>query len=391
MRNKEMKMRRRAASEAGFSLIELMVAAVIFTIITGAAFSLFAQHQPIFKQQQNQAALNIAMRNAIAQIQEDVVNGGSGYYTGVNVYNWPVGVVISNHVVDSSSDCHTGTTYTSTCFDAFTVITVDPATTPVTLSADGTNISCFTSGTCGGSISCTGAKACTGNTVDTTGTQIYVEPPTGVTAATYKSNFHNGDHLLLMTNLATNYTEVTLSADATTQTVGGTTYVLLTHYATNSNGTNSAANDPTDMSVNASTLVTNQFSSTGWLARLTPVKYDVDTTTDTTNPTLRRTLLTGTTTTANGVPLVNQVIGFKVGAGLVGGQTGVYDFDSSTFGAGYDYTAIRSVMVSLIGRTAPNSPDLDPTFKFQNSFDGGHYQIQGVSVVVNPRNMSMSD
>ena len=32
-----------------------------------AAFSLMSQHQPIFTQQQNQAALNIALRNAVVQ------------------------------------------------------------------------------------------------------------------------------------------------------------------------------------------------------------------------------------------------------------------------------------------------------------------------------------
>jgi hypothetical protein len=45
-------------------------------------------------------------------------------------------------------------------------------------------------------------------------------------------------------------------------------------------------------------------------------------------------------------------------------------------------------MISLIGRTKPTT---DPSYKFRNSFDSGAYEIQGVSLVVNPRNMSMSD
>jgi hypothetical protein len=28
---------------------------------------------------------------------------------------------------------------------------------------------------------------------------------------------------------------------------------------------------------------------------------------------------------------------------------------------------------------------------FKNAFDNGHYQVQGIAVVVNPRNMSMND
>jgi hypothetical protein len=99
------------------------------------------------------------------------------------------------------------------------------------------------------------------------------------------------------------------------------------------------------------------------------------------------------TPAVDGVTLSEQVIGFKVGAALVNGTTSTptYNFDSSTFkvtpgAAGYDYTMVRSVMVSLVGRTPPVQ---DPTYVFRNSFDGGPYQIQGVSVVVNPRNMSM--
>jgi hypothetical protein len=89
------------------------------------------------------------------------------------------------------------------------------------------------------------------------------------------------------------------------------------------------------------------------------------------------------------VGLANQIIGFKVGATLTLGatDTSTYDFNAQTFGtgSGYDYTQIHSVMVSMIGRTTPNP---DPSYTFQNSFDGGPYQIQGVSVVINPRNMN---
>src|ERR1019366_6147470 len=121
----------RDTSEAGFTLIELVIAMAIFLVISGAAFALFAQHQPLFNQQQNQAALNISMRNAIAQMQVDIVNGGPAYYHGFNIPNWPVGVVITNNVVSSAGNCHTGTTYGANCFDSFTVITADSGTTPV--------------------------------------------------------------------------------------------------------------------------------------------------------------------------------------------------------------------------------------------------------------------
>jgi len=376
---------RERASEAGFSLIEMLVTAIVFSLVVGTALALLARHQPLYKQQQNRAALNISMRNAVAQMQTDMVGGGAGYYTGINIPNWPVGVVINNNVVASGGDCHSGTTYGSNCFDSLTVIASDPATTPV-------NTLAGASGTLP-----VAAGSCASNTLDTSATtSIYVLPPTGVTAATYAASFHTGDQVLLVKSDGSKYTTVKVTG-ISTPTVGVSTYVLLAHSTmTQSNGTNASADDITGMSVNSSDQTTSQFCAADWLVRLAPVKYDVDITTDPTNPTLRRTVLVaGNTPSTSGVALMNQVIGFKVGAALVDntGSTDVatYNFDSSTFkltgaAAGYDYTMVRSVMVSLIGRT---SPQLEPTYVYRNAFDGGPYQIEGISVVINPRNMSM--
>jgi len=49
--------------ESGFTLVELLVASLMFMVIGGATLSLFAKHQPIFNQQQNLAEVNIALRN----------------------------------------------------------------------------------------------------------------------------------------------------------------------------------------------------------------------------------------------------------------------------------------------------------------------------------------
>jgi len=45
-------------------------------------------------------------------------------------------------------------------------------------------------------------------------------------------------------------------------------------------------------------------------------------------------------------------------------------------------------MVSLIGRTKPST---DPNYKFRNSFDAEPMKSKAFSVVINPRNMSMTD
>jgi len=370
---------------AGFTLVELLVAMFVFMVVTGTSMALFSQHQPIFNQQQNLAGLNIAMRNATAQMQQDIANGGAGYYNGVNIPNWPVGVVINNNVVPVGGDCQTGGLYGANCFDSFTVIVSDQATTPVNPLAGASASLPVAPGTC---------AALTTDTSATT--SIYLLPPAPLTAATYAGSFFNGDQILLVKGDGSDYTTVKLTANGGTSAVGGTTYVLLTHGTkTNANGTNAAADDITGMSVNSADLTTSKFCATDWVVRLAPIKYDVDLT-NANDPKLRRTVLVkGQTPAANGVTLTEQVIGFKVGAALFNGATDTttYNFDSSTFisassPGGYDYTLLRSLMISLVGRTPPVT---DPTYVFRNSFDGGAYEIQGVSVVVNPRNMSMTD
>jgi prepilin-type N-terminal cleavage/methylation domain-containing protein len=378
MQNANLTQVSRAFREAGFTLVELLIALLVFGTISAAAFSLAAQNAPIFNQQQNQAGLNIAMRNAVAQIQADMVNGGAGYYNGLNVPNWPVSVVITNQVVSSSGNCATGTTYGTSCFDSFVVISADPNTTavnPLASSLAGLP---------------PGPSTCSSVTVNTsTSNDIFVLPPSS-------GGFQVYDQVLLVKSDASAYTTVRLTA-VTPVTVSGTAYVKLSHSSfTNANGTNASADDATNMSVTSPDQTTAQFCNTDFVVRLIPVEYCVDTATDSTDPTLRRIQLVNQPTTpacSTGTGLANQIIGFKVGATVTQSKNGndlyVYNFDSSTYGAplgsGFDYTQIHSVMVSMIGRTTP-----DPTasYTFRNSFDGGPYQIQGVSVVVNPRNMN---
>jgi hypothetical protein len=76
-----------------------------------------------------------------------------------------------------------------------------------------------------------------------------------------------------------------------------------------------------------------------------------------------------------------------VGASIWNGNSdNAYSFDASTYN--HDWSLIRAVRVSLIGRT---SPIADPNNTFKNTFDQGPYKVQGVSVVINPRNLSMND
>ena len=387
MRKRAKSFTRRDTGQAGFTLIELLVAAVVFTIISAATFSLFAQHQPIFNQQQNLAEVNIGLRNAVAQMQLDISNAGANYYTGINIPNYPVGVVVTNNVVAAGGDCRSGTplAYSTTCFDSFSIIVAD-STTPPTNPSTSTG-ACITTST--------------GSTVYLGTPTAGVQGPYGTAAlaTTAAANYKSGDQILFVKADGSQYTTMKLSANGSTGTIGAFTnrYVTLTGHSTTSTttpGLNTTTNDQYNMTTNANTMLGESYCSTDWALRLTPIQYSVDIS-DPTNPTLTRTVA-GTVQTLSQKTLATQIIGFKVGASLFNNvtdtDTTTYSFDASSYNNGtsipYNYTMVRSIMVSLIGRTKPVT---DPTYVFRNSFDQGAYEIQGVSVVVNPRNMSMAD
>lgn len=380
--------------QSGFTLVELLLATAIFTIIAGATLSLFAQHQPIFNQQQNLAEVNIALRNAVAQMQLDIANAGANFYTGVNIPNYPVGVVVSNNVIASGGDCRSGTPllYGANCFDSISIITADEATPP------------------------TNPSNGSGASVAMSTTTLYLSPPgsagyaTAAAATAAAAHYLSGDQILLVKQDGSQYSTVKLTAAGSTQTISGNILVKLVHTATTSctdttvtpnvtyTGCNTTAsgNDPYGMTTHANTMLGETYSQTDFALRITPVQYAVDVTTDSSNPTLTRTVAGLSQTTAQKT-LATQIIGMKIGVSLFNSTTDtdttIYNFDASSYtnngvAAGYNYTLVRSVMVSLIGRTTPTN---SPAYVFRNTFDNGAYEIQGVSVVINPRNMSMTD
>jgi hypothetical protein len=103
--------------------------------------------------------------------------------------------------------------------------------------------------------------------------------------------------------------------------------------------------------------------------------------------------------------VMEQVVGFKIGATIFNStkndSTGSYQYNSACYSTTpdptnpctnvdvpYNFTVVRSVRASIIARTTPN---LNATYTYRNTFDNGPYQVQGMAVVVNPRNMSMND
>jgi prepilin-type N-terminal cleavage/methylation domain-containing protein len=393
--------------QRGTTLIELMVALAVFLVIGGAAFSLFNRQQSATTTLQGQVGLSLALRNTTSQLQLDLSNSGNGYFQGVNIPTWPVGVTIQNHFVPPGSSCYNSTTgtYTSTCFDQINIITADPVLYPAVSATDAT----------GG----TGSTNCSSTYTGSTGslTTVYALPATGLTAAATAAKFAAGDQLIFLTGNGKYMTTAVLSANGSP--LGSGKGVALSVYQTNSDGSNPLAADPLDItacdgnspcpppppvttpatppSVNFGT----NYCAGDWIIKLSPIQYYVDTTTNPSNPQLIR--------KQNGVASVvmDQIIGFKVGAATwdsnltSGYSTPYYNYDSSTYCIGgtgtgctggtpsaWNFSLIRSIRVSIIARTTPNINKQDT---FLNTFDGGAYQVQGAAIVVNPRNLSMSD
>jgi len=407
----------------GFSLVELLVASAVFLLIAGAAFTLFSKQQLSSEVVSGQAGLNIALRNAATQLQVDLANAGSYYYQGLNVPSWPVGVSIVNNWVNAGSSCYTaGTnTYGASCFDKISIIAAaNPSTVPAI------NVTNSTGGV--GTAFCSNTRTGANSSPAVAGTAWGLSGPSPWTLATTAALFHTGDQLLLVTASGNQMTSVVLTANAAvvgsaikftfsptlTQTVSSVTYM----------GYNSVANDPLDITTcngdspcpaaaqPASGQVVGglgeQFCGGDWILKLAPITYQVDTTTNPADPTLTRTVAGGTPVT-----VMEQVIGFKVGAAIWNSPTSTdgtdltpcpsgsgvcpYNYKAATYniaGTGgtydqaYNFTLVRAVRVSLIGRTTPST---DPNYKFRNAFDSGPYQVQGTAVIVNPRDMSMND
>jgi prepilin-type N-terminal cleavage/methylation domain-containing protein len=372
----------RKAAHAGFTLIEFLVAMSIFIVVTGAVFTLFRRDDPLFNTQQNTSTLNLSLQNAITQIQLDVINAGNGYYPGMQLPNWPIGLTIQNSANPPATGlCGDNTTFTynAACFDTLNVIAMDPNTPPMHTGTTG------------------------GGCVNTTTTSMSLQPPSANTNAqntTLAQTFKANNQVLLVT--ASGSVMTTVMLNATGSYSGG--YIVLTFNATNSSGQNTVANDPLGITSysndsgdnNSHTQLGTSFCNTDWAMRMIPITYKVDDT-DPTNPKLDR------VQNGNTDVVATEIIGFKVGAALWSDTgTGVtditnnnntvtYNYNASTFGVtppGYDFSIIRSIRVAIIGRTPPNATSANT---FRNTYDQGPYQIQGLSIVVNPRNLSMDD
>jgi len=416
------KLLRAKAWREGFSLLELLVAMAVFLIISSVAFTLFNRHQTLLSQEQVTVGLNIGLRNALAQIQLDLVNAGNGLNPWPNIPAWPVGVTIVNSN-PTPAQCNPTASlplppvYAAACFDQMNVIVVDPNTPAIHPCA---------------------AAGCT--LVTSTGSTItLLGPPPPPFSASQVTGFRAGDQVLFVQSCAAAggkaavnssgcmFTTATLTAVGPVNTAAPGCAAGCVNLTFNSTltpiplppppplttpptpptpptwpypGSNTpcpvpppspnTCNDPLNMTTYApATELTDTFGPGDWVVRLLPITYSVNTS----NPNDPQ-LVRAQAGTQN--VLMDQVVGFKVGAALWNNNntsTFQYNYSAANYTTGsnppgtnaYQFNLIRSVRVSVIGRTQP-----DPTNPYKNAYDHGPYEIRGNSIIVDPRNLTMN-
>ncbi len=412
----------------GFTLVELLVSMAIFLIVAGAAFSLFDKHAQLVTRQQNLSGVNIGLRNAMSQLEMDLSGAGQNLLANASsTTTFGLGVVVQNNVIGVAPACAANpATWSypvpSSCFDSLTIINTKPCTT-----AGGTNAPVLVvnenaNGNNQASVAISNSSILWADDPNNSGN--------GAALANDSTCYQAGDELLV----------VSVGNGAQPQCVPGNaasafsycmSYVVLTkNAAATGNGIQlqhnptGGNNDP--LGVFTTTMGGNNFNKANGLNYAFPNgSYIIDLGTgasaityavqinpnNAADPQLLR-CLGVTCTAANSQVLTDQVIGFKVGAALwdnkAAGATDIanYFYNSGNYCSDAvnsadctqvpppandpnDFSLIRAIRVSMIGRTTPKSDIADS--RLQNGFDNGPYWIQQASVVVDLRNMSNND
>lgn len=413
-------------SARGFSLIELLVATAVFTVIAGTAFSLFAQHVSIAASQQNLSGVNIGLRNAMSQLEGDLAAASQNLLSTVQipgVQPFGLGVIIQNNVPGVAATCAPNTTTwsypsPSACFDSFTILFPKACSL-----AGGTYAPVLTI-----------SNANKGTDLVVNSIMFAADPNAGANLTNDSSCYTTGDEVLvLQPNNTSNCGGATnsnycMSAVALTKDgslAGGK--IQLQHNPTGAGGAasncpGSGCTDPLGVIFNSSggsnytNALGQKFGDGAYIIDLgqggNDITYAVQA-----NPSnavdLQLVRCAGTScTSTNAQSVTDQVVGFKVGAALwdnkQSGATDIanYFYNSANYcnsalsGADCtatpptandpnDFSLIRAVRISMIGRTPPTN---NPTFgQFKNGFDSGPYLVQQASVVVDLRGMSLNE
>ncbi|MGH9739152.1 MAG: PulJ/GspJ family protein [Candidatus Acidiferrales bacterium] len=408
----------------GFTLIELMVAVTVFLVIAGVAFSVFDKHMAMVTYQESLSGVNLSLRNATGQLQLDLQGAGENLLGTVS-NTFATGVIIQNQVPavqgGSAAACTpSGGTWAypvpSACFDSLTIF--DPPT-------------CAANATTGQPPVLT-----LQNTVDVySGNPLVAWDSNGGVPATDATCFKAGDELLII-QVSNGVTSPSCDLVTSLYCVGevqitsppsvSSPNLVFTYTPTAYNGAPTGC--PGASCTDPQGILYNPNSGTNFEKQLqhnfqADTTYIVDvggssgaiTYSVVVNPSNSAdTQLQRCDVSGCGV-LADQIIGFKVGAALWSNEAtdqpdiANYFYDSSSYcnafyggncndvplsvpadtNDPYDFSLIRAVRISLVGRTAPNA--INAVTQLNNGFDNGPYLVQQSSVVVDLRNMTIGD
>ncbi|MGH9574442.1 MAG: hypothetical protein ACRD40_13060, partial [Candidatus Acidiferrales bacterium] len=391
------------------------------------------QHTALAVRQQNLSGVNIGLRNGLAQLQIDLAGAGQNLLaTDKTAPSFDLGVIIRNNVPGKAATCTPDTStwaypVSSACFDSFTIVNLNACATgagggttaPVLVIDDAGSEDLSANGTTyandpnfsenAGSLTSDASCFKAGDEL------LYIEIPQGGTTAP-----QCGDNTTMFYCLAV----TTLTADAKETTATGVPTLNLTHNLVGTGGAvagcpGSSCTDALGI-IGASNfehaLLANFPSATTYIVDLGKGSNDVTyavlaNAANASDPQLLR-CGGAVCTAASGQVVTDQVIGFKIGAALWDNDpddaTDIanYFYDGTKYcsnainGADctvspppkndpYDFTLVRSVRISMVARTTPQT---DQTLRsFANGFDQGPYLVQQGSVVVDLRNMSIPD
>ncbi|MGC2209893.1 MAG: prepilin-type N-terminal cleavage/methylation domain-containing protein [Candidatus Korobacteraceae bacterium] len=330
----------RGSPSRGFTLLELIVTLAVFSVLGLAAVMVSSQSARVSITQQAQSTLNVAVRNATAQIETDVINSGTGYFPTYNIPGAPMGIVVS----------HVGPG-----LDTLTILSFSP-----TIIAHPTS------------------------NVNTTSGTITVAPIAPMTATTLQQGYSVGNEIMMLsaTNLnADGWPTVTTFPITAVGACSSCTSFTLSYTPNTtpaSPSTGAWAADPLYVSSTYATdaqgnpVLGTSFTASDWVLNTSSIVYQIS------GNQLTRTVNNGTVSTLGAV-MDNNVIGFQVGVELYN-TTNTSTFTYATSATGpivANPRDIRAIRISFITQTAANavSPSID----------------EGTTVIINPRNLSMHD
>ena len=123
----------RAKSDAGFTVIEVLIAAAIMMTVTGAIFGMMNPSQGLFQTQPEVSDMQQRLRVGVDTLQKDLIMAGAGTYTGASAgaLSFFVAPILPYRAIGDNTDPSRGVFFRD---DAITLIYVPPTPAQTTIS-----------------------------------------------------------------------------------------------------------------------------------------------------------------------------------------------------------------------------------------------------------------